>query len=109
MELKVTSDMIHLTVSSLYKKYGAVTALSDLSFQATSDIIGISGHNGSGKSTLLKCLAGLLKPTRGEIHCKFDGVVKKKEDLLQHLGFSRSEERRVGKECGERRGRARDE
>ena len=80
--------MIHLTVSSLYKKYGAVTALSDLSFQATSDIIGISGHNGSGKSTLLKCLAGLLKPTRGEIHWKFDGVVNKKEDLRQHLGFS---------------------
>lgn len=80
--------MIHLTVSSLYKNYGAVTALSDISFHATSDIIGVSGHNGSGKSTLLKCLAGILKPTRGEIIWEFDGVMKKKENLLQNLGFS---------------------
>lgn len=88
MELKVTSGMIHLTVSSLYKKYGSVTALSDVSFQATSDIVGISGHNGSGKSTLLKCLAGLLKPTHGDVTWQIDGTLYKKENLLRKLGFS---------------------
>jgi ABC-2 type transport system ATP-binding protein len=28
---------------------------------------GLAGHNGSGKSTLLKCIAGILRPTNGEI------------------------------------------
>jgi ABC-2 type transport system ATP-binding protein len=29
--------------------------------------LGLLGHNGSGKSTLLKCIAGILRPTSGEI------------------------------------------
>jgi ABC-2 type transport system ATP-binding protein len=31
------------------------------------ETIGLLGHNGSGKSTLLKCIAGIIRPTRGEI------------------------------------------
>jgi ABC-2 type transport system ATP-binding protein len=32
------------------------------------DTIGLIGENGSGKSTLLKTIAGILKPTKGEVH-----------------------------------------
>jgi ABC-2 type transport system ATP-binding protein len=31
------------------------------------ETFGLLGHNGSGKSTLLKCIAGILRPTAGEI------------------------------------------
>jgi ABC-2 type transport system ATP-binding protein len=32
------------------------------------ETMGLLGHNGSGKSTLLKCIAGILRPTQGQVH-----------------------------------------
>jgi ABC-type polysaccharide/polyol phosphate transport system ATPase subunit len=34
------------------------------------ETVGILGHNGSGKSTLLKCIAGILKPSTGQVRQK---------------------------------------
>lgn len=58
--------MIH--VSHLTKKYGATTAVDDISFEIQQgEIVGYLGPNGAGKSTTLKMLIGLLQPTSGEI------------------------------------------
>ena len=43
-------------------------ALEDVDFDVEEGTVGILGHNGCGKSTLLKCVAGILQPSRGEIH-----------------------------------------
>jgi len=57
-----------VAVHSLTKRFGSRTALSDVSFELTpGEIVGIIGPNGAGKTTLLSILAGILKPTSGDV------------------------------------------
>lgn len=61
-----------ITVRNLQVKYGAFTAIPDLTFQLDGGkIYGLLGRNGSGKTTLLSVLASFLKPAAGEV--KIDG------------------------------------
>ena len=57
-----------LEVRNLSKRYGAVRALEDVSFELEEgSILGLVGDNGAGKTTLLRILMGELRPTSGEI------------------------------------------
>ena len=62
-----------LVVKNLYKKYGDIFVLKNISETFKSGKIScILGHNGAGKSTLIKILSGLLARSSGEI--SFRGV-----------------------------------
>ena len=54
-----------ITIEGLTKRYSAVTALDQLSFELEPGIVGLVGANGAGKSTLIKILLGLLPATAG--------------------------------------------
>ena len=57
-----------LRVEHISKRFGAVTALVDLSLHLRrGEVLGLLGDNGAGKSTLLKILCGFQPPDSGEI------------------------------------------
>ena len=57
--------MALISSDALAKRYGEVTALSDLSVDIEPGVIGLIGANGAGKSTLIKILLGLVPATSG--------------------------------------------
>jgi len=62
------SDPI-LRVENVSKNFGALRALSNVSFQLERGrILGLVGDNGAGKSTLLNILIGRLQPSGGKIY-----------------------------------------
>jgi len=77
-----------LEVCDVTKRYGALTAVSHLSFTVKpGEVLGYLGPNGSGKSTTVKMLAGLMPPSRGRI--LLDGA-DIQDDLVAykaHVGY----------------------
>ena len=59
-----------ITVNELSFRYDKEWILKDISFDIQQgDYVGLIGPNGGGKTTLVKILLGLLKPTKGKVHC----------------------------------------
>ena len=57
-----------LEVTNLYKSYGNIRVLNDISFMVDEgEFIAIMGPSGSGKSTLLYNISGMDRPTSGEV------------------------------------------
>lgn len=72
-----------ISVDSLTVEFGSRALFKDISFQINEkDRIALMGKNGAGKSTLLKILAGVEKPTRGNVGYPKDTVIAY---LPQHL------------------------
>jgi ABC-2 type transport system ATP-binding protein len=73
-----------IDVQHLVKRFGAFTAVDDISFSVEQgEIFGLLGPNGAGKSTLIRMLTTLIPPTEGtalvggvDIEANPDGVRK---------------------------------
>jgi D-xylose transport system ATP-binding protein len=65
------TDAPLLAVHNATRRFGAVTALDDVSLQLDAgEVLALLGDNGAGKSTLIKCVSGALRLHGGtiEIH-----------------------------------------
>ncbi|NUR08254.1 MAG: ATP-binding cassette domain-containing protein [Nocardioidaceae bacterium] len=57
-----------ITIDSLTKRYGAFTAVHDITFTARPGrVTGFLGPNGAGKSTSMRMMVGLTTPTAGSV------------------------------------------
>jgi branched-chain amino acid transport system ATP-binding protein len=83
--------MMILQVESVTKKFGGLSAVSEVSLEIEQgNVIGLIGPNGAGKTTLFNCINGTLPITDGKII--FDGVdiTRKKSHEIAKLGIARS-------------------
>ena len=77
-----------LRVEHISKRYGAVTALSDVNLHlGRGEVLGLLGDNGAGKSTLLKILCGFQPQDSGQILLNGTEVRLRSVDHARSLGI----------------------
>ncbi len=76
-----------IKVAELVKRFGAVTALDGISFEARdARITGLLGPNGAGKSTCLRVLYTVLKPDQGSAHIGGHDIVEAPLAVRREIG-----------------------
>lgn len=80
-----------LTLSSVGKRYGGLTALSGISFTVEEgEILGLIGPNGAGKTTLFHVITSIVRPTRGEILFRGKRITGLRPHLVTQRGIGRT-------------------
>jgi branched-chain amino acid transport system ATP-binding protein len=80
-----------LSVRDLSKRFGAIKAVSGVSFDVyPGEILSLIGPNGSGKSTLFNCILGQLTPDGGEVEINGQSVGGRRACDLSRLGVGRT-------------------
>jgi branched-chain amino acid transport system ATP-binding protein len=84
-----------LDVTQLTMRFGGLTAVDAVSFQALDQqVTAIIGPNGAGKTTLFNCLTGFYRPTSGSLNLYRNGAGQQLAGLPAHkaarLGLART-------------------
>ena len=63
---------MELYLNHISKKYKDKTAVDDVTLRITPGVWGLLGANGAGKTTLMRMIAGIMRPTAGQV--EYDGL-----------------------------------
>jgi ABC-2 type transport system ATP-binding protein len=78
-----------IEVSHLSKRFAAVTAVDNVSFQVPAGAtVGLLGGNGAGKTTTLSMLLGLLVPSQGQVTVLGEDMLRRRGAVLPRMNFS---------------------
>ncbi|TCT10586.1 ABC-2 type transport system ATP-binding protein [Tepidamorphus gemmatus] len=79
---------IAVKVRGLTKRYGAVTAVNDVSFSIRrGSVTGLLGGNGAGKTTTIAMLMGLVLPSGGSIEVLGVDMLRDRHRVLHRINF----------------------
>ncbi len=77
-----------LTVNSITKQFGVITAVNNLSFSIhRGEIFALLGPNGAGKTTTVRMLMDIIKPDEGNIEFRLDENKSLQAPLASELGY----------------------
>lgn len=77
-----------ISVKNLSKKFGAFTAVNNISFEVyKGEIFGFLGANGAGKTTAMKMLIGISRPSSGEANVAGFDVKSNSEMVKKSIGY----------------------
>jgi len=77
-----------IRVDQITKKYGAIEALRDISFDIQpGEIVGLLGPNGAGKSTTIKIMTGFLHPDDGQVEIDGHNVLSETHTVQSKIGY----------------------
>ena len=80
-----------LTVDSISKSFGGLTAVNNCSFTIEAhSITGLIGPNGAGKTTIFNVIAGAMKPDTGGVQFQGRNITGQPAHKLFHLGIMRT-------------------
>ena len=80
-----------IEVQNVTKKFGGLTANSDVSFDVQEgEILSVIGPNGAGKSTLFKMISSFLTTTSGEVRYKGERISNLKPHIVARKGVVRT-------------------
>jgi branched-chain amino acid transport system ATP-binding protein len=80
-----------LTVSGLTKRFGGLTAVSDMELRlGAGELVSVIGPNGAGKTTLFNILSGHERPNAGAIAFEGRSIAGLSPERLAALGIART-------------------
>ncbi len=79
-----------LKVENVWKFFGGLAALRNVSFEYEGGIMGIIGPNGAGKTTLFNVITGVYKPTKGRVFFNGVDITGLKPHRICRLGIART-------------------
>jgi ABC-2 type transport system ATP-binding protein len=77
-----------IEIEKLVKRFGAFTAVDDVSFSVhEGEVFGLLGSNGAGKTTAIRMMCGLLTPTSGTGRVLGFDVGREPEEVKRRIGY----------------------
>ncbi|HEX8908263.1 MAG TPA: ABC transporter ATP-binding protein [Anaeromyxobacteraceae bacterium] len=83
--------MALLRTEHVTKKFGGLTAVSDLNLEIQkNEIVGLIGPNGAGKTTVFNVITGMNAPTAGRVFYRDEDITGRRRHQVTRRGLART-------------------